>query len=92
MDKLLNGHNYAKAAIDIAIHDLIGKAHGMRVCDMLGGATSDRVSSYYALSIDEPDEVARTAVEKVAEGYPRLQGQGAGGRTTSVELDIETIR
>ena len=40
MDKLLNGHNYAKAAIDIAIHDLIGKAHGMRVCDMLGGATS----------------------------------------------------
>ena len=39
LDRLLNGHNYAKAAIDIAIHDLIGKAHGMRVCDMLGGAT-----------------------------------------------------
>jgi len=24
MDSLLNGHNYAKAAIDIAVHDLIG--------------------------------------------------------------------
>ena len=39
MDRLLNGHNYAKAAVDIAMHDLIGKAHGIRVCDMLGGAT-----------------------------------------------------
>jgi 4-hydroxyproline betaine 2-epimerase len=89
MDKLLNGHNYAKAAIDIAIHDLIGKAHGMRVCDMLGGAAGERVSSYYALTVDEPDEVARIAVEKIAEGYPRLQIK-VGGR--AVELDIETIR
>ena len=79
LDRLLNGHNYAKAAIDIAIHDLIGKAHGIRVCDLLGGATSDRVSSYYALSVDEPDDVARTAAEKIAEGYPRLQIK-VGGR------------
>jgi L-alanine-DL-glutamate epimerase-like enolase superfamily enzyme len=70
LDKLLNGHNYAKAAIDIAVHDLIGKTHGMRVCDMLGGATSERVSSYYALSVDEPDDVARTALQKITEGSP----------------------
>ena len=37
LDRLLNGHNYAKAAIDIAVHDLIGKALGIRVCEMLGG-------------------------------------------------------
>jgi 4-hydroxyproline betaine 2-epimerase len=89
MEKLLNGHNYAKAAIDIAIHDLIGKAHGMRVCDMLGGAMSEQVNSYYSLSVGEPDEVAQIAVEKIAEGYPRLQIK-VGGRP--VELDIETIR
>jgi L-alanine-DL-glutamate epimerase-like enolase superfamily enzyme len=89
MDNLLNGHNYAKAAIDIALHDLIGKAHGLRVCDMLGGGTTGRVPSYYALTVGEPDDVARTAAEKVAEGYPRLQIK-VGGRP--VELDIETIR
>jgi 4-hydroxyproline betaine 2-epimerase len=89
LDKLLNGHNYAKAAIDIAIHDLIGKTHGLRVCDMLGGATSDRVDSYYSLGVGEPNEVARLAVEKMAEGYPRLQIK-VGGRP--VELDIEAIR
>ena len=89
MDKLLNGHNYAKAAIDIAIHDLIGKTYGIRVSDMLGGAISDSVNSYYALALGNPDEAARTAAEKVAEGYPRLQIK-VGGRP--VELDIETIR
>jgi L-alanine-DL-glutamate epimerase-like enolase superfamily enzyme len=89
MDRLLNGHGYAKAAVDIATHDLIGKAHGMRVCDLLGGATTERVSSYYALPVDDPDEVARTAVEKLAQGFPRLQIK-VGGR--GVELDIETVR
>src|SRR5690606_30206992 len=37
MDGLLNGHRYAKAAVDIAAHDLLGKAWGVRVADLLGG-------------------------------------------------------
>ena len=86
---LLNGHAYAKAAIDIAVHDLVGKAHGMRVCDLLGGATSDRVDAYYSLTVGEPDEVTRIAVERIAEGYPRLQVK-IGGRP--VDVDIETVR
>lgn len=89
MDRLLNGHNYAKAAIDIAIYDLIGKTHGIRVCDLLGGAVAERLISYCSLTVGDPDETAQTAVEKVAEGYPRLQIK-IGGRP--VEVDIETIR
>ena len=38
MDGLLNGHNYAKPAIDIAQMDLIGQHFGVRVADLLGGA------------------------------------------------------
>ncbi len=86
---LLNGHAYAKAAIDVAVHDLVGMAHGMRVCDLVGGATSDRVDAYYSLTVGEPDDVARIAVEKLAEGYPRLQVK-IGGRP--VDVDIETVR
>ena len=88
LDAQLNGHNSAKAAVDIALHDLIGKAHGLRVCDLLGGAVTDRVPSYCALSPGDPDDVARLAAEKLAEGYPRLQLK-AGGRPA--DLDIETI-
>ncbi|WP_170468866.1 mandelate racemase/muconate lactonizing enzyme family protein [Ruegeria arenilitoris] len=89
MDSLLNGHNYAKAAIDIAAHDLLGKQFGVSVSDLLGGAAVDKVPSYYATGVGAPDDIARLAVDKLAEGYPRLQIK-VGGRP--VELDIETIR
>ncbi len=89
MDGLLNGHRYAKAAIDIAAHDLMGKAWGVRVADLLGGAVTERVPSYYASGVGEPDEIARIAAERAAEGYPRMQVK-IGGRP--VEIDIEVIR
>ena len=88
MNKLLNGHNYAKAAIDIAVYDLIGKATGLTVAELLGGAMTDRVPSYYATGVGEPDDIARLALEKFQQGYPRLQIK-VGGRP--VEIDIETI-
>ena len=88
MASLLNGHNYAKAAIDIAVHDALGKACHMSVGDLLGGAVTNRVPSYYATGVGAPDDIARLAKEKLAEGYPRLQIK-VGGRP--VELDIETI-
>ncbi|MEU1518466.1 mandelate racemase/muconate lactonizing enzyme family protein [Streptomyces sp. NPDC005811] len=89
MDNLLNGHHYAKAALDIAAHDLLGKHLGVSVSDLLGGALTDRVPSYYAISVGAPDDTARIAAQKRAEGYPRLQLK-IGGRP--VEEDIETVR
>ena len=89
MDAQLNGHNYAKAALDIAVYDLLGKHLGVSVADLLGGAVVDRVPSYYATGVGAPDDIARLAKEKLDEGYPRLQIK-VGGRP--VELDIETIR
>ncbi len=89
MNARLNGHNYAKAAIDIAAHDLLGKKLGVRVADLLGGAVTERVPSYYAVGVGAPDDIARLAQQKGAEGYPRLQIK-LGGRP--VEIDIETIR
>ncbi|MFT4651728.1 MAG: L-alanine-DL-glutamate epimerase-like enolase superfamily enzyme [Porticoccaceae bacterium] len=89
MDSLLNGHNYAKAAIDIAVYDLIGKKTRRRVADILGGPCTESVPSYYATGVGLPDEISRVAAEKAAEGYPRLQIK-IGGRP--VETDIEVIR
>lgn len=85
----LNGHNYAKAAIDIAVHDLLARQLGVGVADLLGGAGTDSVPSYFATGVGAPDEIARIAAEKQKEGYPRLQIK-LGGRP--VDIDIETIR
>ncbi|KYC17780.1 mandelate racemase/muconate lactonizing enzyme family protein [Pseudomonas sp. ABFPK] len=89
MDSLLNGHNYAKAAIDIAAHDLIGKKLGVRVSELLGGALTENVPTYYSTGVGDPNEIARIAKERVQEGYPRIQIK-LGGR--SVEADIETLQ
>lgn len=71
MDRLLLGHSYAKAAIDIAVYDALGKSLGVRVADLLGGAVTERVPSYYAIGIETTDTAARIASEKRAEGYQR---------------------
>lgn len=89
MAALLNGHNYAKAAIDIAAHDLLGRHYGVSVAELLGGAEVEKVPSYYATGVGPPDEIARIAKAKATEGYRRLQVK-VGGR--SVEIDIEAIR
>lgn len=89
MDSLLNGHSYAKAAIDIAAYDLVGKSLGVRVADLLGGAVTERVPSYYASGIGEPDDVAEVAARRAAEGWPRMQVK-VGGR--AIEIDIEAVR
>lgn len=89
IDAHVLGQNYARAAIDIAVHDALGKVLGVSVATLLGGAYTDRVPSYYASGIGAPEDIARLAAEKLAEGYPRFQIK-AGGR--DVAEDIATIR
>ncbi|WP_443627672.1 mandelate racemase/muconate lactonizing enzyme family protein [Candidatus Njordibacter sp. Uisw_002] len=89
MNDLLNGHNYAKAAIDFAIMDLMGKYYKVRVCDLLGGPVRERLPAYFAISKGSPDDTARKAKDKLAQGYKRLQIK-SGGR--DVAEDIEAIR
>lgn len=89
MDRLLAGHRYAKAAIDVALWDLTGRAYGARVCDLLGGALRESLPSYYAIGILPPEQAARVAREKQAQGFRRLQLK-VGGR--DIDEDIAAVR
>ena len=88
MDDGLSGHGYAKAAIDIAVLDLLGRHLGVSVGTLLGGAITDRVPTYYSTIVGEPDDTARIAHQKVEAGYQRLQIK-VGGK--NLEQDVETI-
>lgn len=69
---------YSKAAlvrcgVDLALHDLIGKARGLPVRDLLGGATRDRVRVCFPIfpqrsSADVERNLARVAA-KLADGF-----------------------
>jgi L-alanine-DL-glutamate epimerase-like enolase superfamily enzyme len=73
---------HVMSAIDMALWDLLGKAAGRRICDLLGGARSERVRVYASEVMPETvDEVRRLAERAVAAGYTALKlGWGPLGR------------
>jgi len=73
MDAALRGHPYAKAPIDIACWDLLGKATGLPLYTLLGGAAQDDVVLYRAISQDAPDVMAKKIEGYAAEGYTKFQ-------------------
>lgn len=73
MDTQLDGHAYAKAAIDIALWDILGHATDQPVHTLLGGALRDRIPSYYAIGMTDPDATAEAVHAKLTEGYTALQ-------------------
>lgn len=89
MDRRLNGHAYAKAAVDIALHDIFGKVLGMRVADLVGGAVVERVPSYHSIGAVDPDTCARDAAAHAEAGFTRFQLK-IGGRP--VGTDIAAVR
>ena len=89
MESLLEGHAYAKAALDIALFDALGKHFDRPVADLLGGQLTAQVPSYYALNVGPADAVSRLAKDRVNAGFGRLQLK-VGGR--DVREDIEVAR
>lgn len=89
MDGLLTGHNYAKAALDIAAHDLTGKFFNVPVAELIGGALTNRVPAYFSISAGSPEATAETAAMRVAEGYRRLQLKISG---RPVQEDVAAVR
>jgi L-alanine-DL-glutamate epimerase-like enolase superfamily enzyme len=66
----IRGHGAAKCALDIALHDLAGKALGMPVHELLG-LSADLPPTDFTIGIDAPDVVAERA--RRASGFPALK-------------------
>ena len=88
MDSALKGHPYAKSAIDMACWDLLGKAAGLPVSELLGGRVGRDFVLYRAISREAPEEMAAKISGYRSEGYRRFQLKVGG----DVETDIERIR
>ena len=67
------GYEPALAAIDIALHDLMGKALDVPVYDLLGGMARPRVPLSYSIPFGEPGEVVRFSRECLERGFKTLK-------------------
>lgn len=74
----------AVAGIDQALWDIRGKAIGVPVHDLLGGAVRDRIRAYVWVGGDEPAEVGEQAAARAADGYTAVK-MNASGRMRHLE-------
>ena len=73
MDAAVKGYAYAKSALDIACWDLLGKATGLRVSDLLGGTQQEEFPLYTGVGIARPGEMRQKCLEATAAGFRQIQ-------------------
>lgn len=73
MDDALVQNGAAKAAIDIACYDILGKTSNLPIYSLLGGRKKERPAIPKVLSILEPETLAQQAKEAIAEGYKEIK-------------------
>lgn len=87
MDRTLARNPAAKAAIDIAIHDLIGKITNQPLYKLLGGYRDTFVTDM-TVGIDEPEKMAISAKKAVNKGFDTIKTKVGVG----FEEDIQRIK
>ncbi|MEC8710252.1 MAG: mandelate racemase/muconate lactonizing enzyme family protein [Pseudomonadota bacterium] len=93
MDQHLAGHNHAKAAVDLAVWDLAGKALGLPVHALLGGATGQRMTVISSIHAGSPEDMRARVADHRARGYRGHSIKiGASDAEGGPALDAERIR
>ena len=66
MDEALSGAEPAKAAIDMALFDIVGKALQTPVYNLLGGMVRERVPLSHSITYGSSEEMANFAVHMIS--------------------------
>ncbi len=82
------GQPLAKAAIDLACHDLWGKAVGKPVCDLLGGTRLSEVRLSWTINSTSLDQAARLLEEGRALGYDSFNIKLGPPQSAAYDLDL----
>lgn len=87
MDAAIKGNAYAKCAVDMALHDIAGKAAGLPLYKMLGGAVREDVPVAHMVGLMPEADALEEAAGAVADGIGAFQIKGG----VDPERDIRLI-
>jgi len=87
MEEAARGYQYAKSALDMACWDVLGRATGLRVSDLLGGTHQTEFPVYTGIGIAEPDAMRERCVEALDAGWKQFQLKAG----TTWREDVERI-
>lgn len=87
VDQSMLHNSSAKAAVDIAVHDLFGKLHDIPLYRFLGGYRK-QMTTNLTISVNPPDEMVQDSLEAIQEGYTDLKVKVG----TDAKLDIARVK
>ncbi len=71
------GMLYSKAAIDHALYDIMGKALGVPLCQLIGGCGRKTLTTGRSIGLGSPEEMADRALQLKETGYRILTVKGS---------------
>jgi o-succinylbenzoate synthase len=86
MDAALRENRLAKAALDMALHDVTARALGVPVTTLLGGAVRREVPLAWVIGLDDVDAVVREAVTYAGSGFTHIKVKGGVHPDRDVQL------
>lgn len=88
MDQVLLGQAAAKAAVDLALHDLVGQIYGEPVWRFLGGSIAEPVETDFTVGMDEPARMAAEAKALKEAGFRAIKVKVG----EDPKADVERVR
>ncbi|MBA2298472.1 MAG: mandelate racemase/muconate lactonizing enzyme family protein [Actinobacteria bacterium] len=85
MDSAIRGYAYAKSALDIACWDILGKATGLRISDLLGGTRQEELPLYTGVGVAAPETMRERCAAALADGFRQVQVKVGTGWPEDVE-------
>lgn len=91
MDKTVSENSFAKTAVDIALHDILGKALNIPVCKLIGGAYTDKIALHWAVGMGSPQEVQEEVLKGMAAGFKAVKMKVGSDAKQDIEM-VKTVR
>ena len=91
MDHAIKGYPYCKAAIDMAVYDVVGKAFKIPAYQLLGGCYRGRVTIAHSIGLMEIGKAVEEALQVKEEGIKAIKLKGGQEPRRDVEL-VKQIR
>lgn len=88
LDRVLYQNLQAKAAVDVALHDIMARSMDMPVYRLMGGLVRESIPVLRILALKEPAEMAANAQKLVDQGYRYLKIKVGGDE----RLDVARLR
>lgn len=86
MNRTVSEHSFAKTAVDVALHDIMGKALNVPVSKLTGGNHTDRIPLHWPIGIGSPEEIREDVEKGMKAGYRAIKMKVGADTRKAVEM------